>query len=135
MLSNMGLHYLVHYDFSVYTNLTLEFLCPLEVNTYKVPDGPIDEVVKLKTIGTMSFLLHNSDFEISIETLEDIFHIPTYGKCNVPKSFNSNELWTQIDGETPYIMKSAKASHIQNPVFRYIHNVLGYTLFPIGDNT
>ena len=103
----------MHCDFLFLANLTLEFLCTLDVNNYKVPDGLSDESVKLKTTSIMSFRVDNSDFEIPIETLGDIFHIPTDGECNVSKSFNSNELWAQIVGENPYIATSAKVSRIQ----------------------
>lgn len=79
--------------------------------------------------------MHNLNFEIPIETLEDMFHIPTVREGDFPKSFNSNELWAHIPGETPYTLKMAKASRIQNIIFRYTHIVLAHTLFARGDIT
>ncbi|KAI5401500.1 hypothetical protein KIW84_066102 [Lathyrus oleraceus] len=83
-------------------DLTLEFLCILEVNTYKVSDGPTEEAKKQKTTGTTSFWSHNLNFEIPIETLEDMFHIPTDREGDFPKSFNSNELWAHIPDGYPF---------------------------------
>lgn len=55
--------------------------------TYKVVDGPTDEAVKLKATGLMSFQMHNLDFEIPIDTLEDILHIPNDGNTRGPQLF------------------------------------------------
>lgn len=45
--------------------------------------------------------MHSSDFEIPVETLGDIIHLPTDGEGDVPKSFSTNEFWVKIVGEAP----------------------------------
>lgn len=88
LLNNVRLHYLMLSGFTLFVNLTLKFRFTLEVKSYKVPDDPTDEALKLKTTYTMSFQLHNSDYKIPIKTMKDIFHIPADGECDVPKYFN-----------------------------------------------
>lgn len=67
--------------------------------------------------------------------LGENLHLTNDGESGVPKSFRLQELWGRIAGDGPYISKSAKASKIQNPNFRYIHKVLAHILFFRGDNT
>lgn len=128
LLKILGLHYLVQCDFPGNANLTLEFLCTLEVNLFKVSDEFADEGTKLRTTGTLSFQMHTFDFEIPVETLGDILHLPTGGEGDIPKSFSTNEFGAKIVIVT-------KASRIQNLVFRYIHKVLDHAMFSREDKT
>lgn len=90
-LNNLGLHYLVHCCFSVYVCLTLELLCTLEINLFKAPNESSFGVLQLKTTGTLSFWLHNSNYQLPIEVLREIMHLSTNGSGDVPKDFNPNE--------------------------------------------
>lgn len=98
---HLEFHYLSQCDFPVYVNLTLKFLCTLEVKLFKVLDESSVEGTKLRTTSTLSFQMHSSDFEILVETLGDIIHLPTDGEGDVPKSFSTNEIWVKIVGEAP----------------------------------
>lgn len=81
---HLGFHYLLQCDFPVYVNLTLKFLCTLEVKLFKVLDESSVEGTKLRTTSTLSFQMNCSDFEIPVETLGDIIHLPTDGEAMSP---------------------------------------------------
>lgn len=88
LLNNLGLHYLVHYDFLIYDNLTLEFLCTLEVKLLKVPNESSLGGTKLRTTGTLRFWMRNSDFKILVETSEIFCTYLLMGRLNSPNHSN-----------------------------------------------
>lgn len=45
----------MHCDFPIYSRITLEFLCTLEINLFKVPDESSLRGLQLKTTCTLSF--------------------------------------------------------------------------------
>lgn len=127
---NLGMYYLVNNYFPIYPKLTLELSCTIDIDLYNahVESG------KLITIGTLEFQMHNSDYELYVEALEGILHLPTKGDGDVPKSFGATQFWGQIIWECPYMVRRAKSPCIQNPIFWYIHKVLAHTIFTWGDS-
>lgn len=72
------------------------------------------------TMGTLTFFLFNEKYELSIETLGKILHLPTEGPKDVPNEFENGQMWYTVFGESFYYATKAKASNIQNPYFIYI---------------
>lgn len=54
---------------------------------FKASDESLVGGIKFRTIGTLNFRMHNSDYKIPIDTLMDILHLPNDGECNFPKYF------------------------------------------------
>ena len=65
----------------------------MEINKFKSPDESSVGGLQLKTKGTLSFMLHNSDYQLLLEALGDIFQLHTDGLGDVPKSFTSDKFW------------------------------------------
>lgn len=89
LVNNLGLNYLLHYEFMVYANLTLNISCTLEVKLFKVQDESLIGGTELKITDTISFHMRDSDL---VETLGDILHLPNNGEGDIPKLVRPQEL-------------------------------------------
>ncbi|KAJ1430757.1 hypothetical protein SESBI_07587 [Sesbania bispinosa] len=59
---------------------------------------------------------------------------PKGGKRKIPNDFNEGDFWYLLTGSSSYTPSSAKASHIQNPCFKYIHRVMAHSVFGRGES-
>lgn len=128
MLNNLGLHYLVQCDSPVYAYLTLEFLFTLEVNMFKAPDESSVEGTKLKTTGTLNFHKHNSDYQIPVETLEDLLYLPTDGEAMSPNLFGQMNYGPRLL-EMPHILWRVPRSLIYKTLFLGTFRKFWHTLY------
>lgn len=113
-----------------YERLTLEFLSTVDFNLERQWNGSFTEY-----FGTMTFRLYNEDYSLSLIELGQCLKLPLVGHGMVPSDFERHVFWAAITGLPVYDPRSAKASWIQNPCFRYAHKGLAYTMFGRGDST
>lgn len=130
MFHNLGIFEFMHADVPTYERITLEFLSTVKFKLEKNWTGHVYEY-----FGTMSFRLYNEDYSMSVIQLGQCLRLPLVGSGAVPNDFSAGSFWSSITGLPQYEPRSAKASWIQNPCFRYAQKGLAFTLFGRGDST
>src|SRR4051812_34728175 len=130
MFHVLGILEFMHCEALTYERITLEFLSSVNFQLQSVME---DEYHCHS--GTMTFRLYNEDHTLTVEELGAVLHLPIYGRGAIPSYFSPSTFWNSITKEGGYVAKSAKASKIQNPCFRYAQKCLAFSLFGRGDST
>ncbi|CAJ2633365.1 unnamed protein product [Trifolium pratense] len=126
LLDNLNLRHFLSQQNPVYTQLTLEFLSSLIVNT--VPETRSSH-------GAVYFRMFNTEYEFSLNDMADLLHFP-HGP-NVTCEVHDNEqwqnsfshFWMTITGKQINSHEGNKASSIHNPALRYFRHLLAHTIF------
>jgi hypothetical protein len=123
LLNNIGWTDFVGEPHYTFVTSTLEFMSTLCF----VPDRENSKV---------SFSLGNVEYNMSLSQFCDKMGFASAGlihvsrnRVNRPQNYDQHEFWSQITGRGHFESRTAKASMIQNPVFRYLHRVMACTIF------
>lgn len=115
-----------------YENLTFEFLSSLTFERKKTGASDLNQI--------FSFRFLNNDIEENLESFCARLGFACAGLIHDakdrslrPENYEPRAFWTQISGQEEFQAKSAKASCIHNPVFRYIHRVMACSIFARGE--
>jgi hypothetical protein len=123
LISNVGWKDFVGETHFAFETSTLEFLSTIsfvhDADNYKNPNH------------TVSFSLGNVEYNMSLTQFNDIMGFDSTGIIHDKKHrhFDKQEFWFKITGRNRFNSKTAKASMIQNPVFKYLHRVMACTIF------
>jgi len=133
LICNIGWIDLVGCPHYTFTTLTLEFLSTLYfVQDKKSASNPEYNV---------SFCLGNMQYNMSLSEFCDRMGFASAGLIHTSRNkhmllnYDKQEFWSQINGRDHYDSRTAKASMIHNPVFRYVHRVIACTVFGRPETT
>jgi hypothetical protein len=128
LLGNIGWSEFVGSIHHTYESQTLEFLSTLCFKKDK--DNLTDPN------HSVSFSLDNQEFDMSLSQFCDKMGFANAGLIHGshnedtrPQDYDQQEFWLKISGHDHFEAKSAKASMIHNPVFRYVHRIMSCTVF------
>jgi len=128
LIGNIGWNDFVGQTHYTYETSTREFLSTIcfDMDRENVTDPK----------HTVSFSLCNIEYCMSLPEFCDKMGFASTGLIHVshsgdtrPQNYDQNEFWLKISGRDHFVSKSAKASMIHNPVFRYVHRVMSCTIF------
>jgi len=127
LIRNIGWIELIGQPHYTFTTLTLEFLSTL----YFVQD----KANARNPEYSVSFCLGNMQYNMSLIEFYHRMGFPSTGLIHTSRNkhrlvnYDQQEFWSQITGRDHYDSRTAKASMIHNPVFRYVHRVIACTIF------
>lgn len=129
LVGNIGWGKFIGHSYSTKVYLTLEFLSTL---CFRKDKDNVDDPQH----NNVSFSLDNREFSMSLTEFCERMGFASTGLIhdshnpnNKPENYDPDEFWHQITGMRKFVPKSAKASSIHNPVFRYIHRVMACSIF------
>ncbi|XP_039683862.1 uncharacterized protein [Medicago truncatula] len=128
LISNIGWKDFVGETHFTFETSTFEFLSTVNFNH--------DTHNTTHPNHTVSFSLGNVEYNMSLTEFSDIMGFESTGVIHVSRNhdvrhrgYDKHGFWFQITGRKRYECKTAKASMIQNSVFRYLHRVMACTIF------
>jgi hypothetical protein len=128
LINNIGWTEFVGKTHYTYETITREFLSTLSFLQDR------DNVTDPEHM--VSFSLVNVEFSMSLKEFYDkmgfasaeLIH-GSHNEATKPHNYDQREFWLKISGQDHYESKSAKASMIHNPVFRYVHRIKSCIIF------
>jgi hypothetical protein len=128
LINNIGWNEFVGETHYTYETITREFLSTLSF------DQDRDNVTDPK--HKVSFSLVNVEFSMSLNEFCDKMGFAgagliqcSHNEATKPHNYDQRSFWLQISGQENYESRSAKASMIHNPVFRYVHRIMSCSIF------
>jgi len=123
LLHNIGWTQFIGTKYYTHKKVTIEFLST--ITFIKDKDNP-----------QVKFSFSNNEFNMSLTEFntkmgfasEGLIHTSRNKDIN-PEDYDPHEFWSLITGRNHFESRSAKASMIHNPVFRYVHRVMACTIF------
>ncbi|KAL6529445.1 hypothetical protein OROGR_015068 [Orobanche gracilis] len=122
-LERIGWAWMMTQKWVTYRSLTLEFFSTLVVRHDPISHEP----------SALIFRLNNQDRRLTIQELENVYHLKTGGEYHVNR-FKCENYWRSMveypgSGPRYYVPKAAKGSSLRNPVLRYLHKVIANTIY------
>ncbi|KAL6499815.1 hypothetical protein OROGR_027725 [Orobanche gracilis] len=123
LLEKIGWAWMMTQKWVTYRSLTLEFFSTLVVRHDPITHEP----------SALIFRINNQDRRLTIQELENIYHLKTGGEYHVNR-FKCENYWrsmVEYPGSRPryYVPKATKGSSLRNPVLRYLHKVIANTIY------
>ncbi|KAL6534869.1 hypothetical protein OROGR_013544 [Orobanche gracilis] len=123
LLERIGWAWMMKQKWATYRSLTLEFFSTLVIRHDPISHDP----------SAIMFRLNNQDRRLTIQELENIYHLKTGGEYHVNR-YKCENYWrsmVEFPGSGPryYVPKAAKGSSLRNPVLRYLHKVIANTIY------
>ncbi|KAL6532145.1 hypothetical protein OROGR_014115 [Orobanche gracilis] len=121
-LERIGWAWMMTRKWVTYRSLTLEFFSTLVVRHDPISHEP----------SALIFRLNNQDRRLTIQELENVYHLKTGGEYHVNR-FKCENYWRSMvefpgNGSRYYVPKAAKGSSLRNQVLRYLHKVIANTI-------
>jgi len=130
LFQRVGMRQFLDVRHHTYRSITLEILSTIHVEIlqgHRCNDGLV------------SFRLNGILHELTLDQFNAIYNLPTnvdHHYRKVPDSFRASFFWSNISDQYPnqYRPSTSKATHIQNPCFRYAQRILSSGLFGRDDS-